>query len=88
MLIVILPWKRSSIINEFDGKLLLMKKQLDAAISTHLESELIGVRSVILDSVSPYRRFVQIENTKQDEHVSNLKNIKADILIIRSKLEK
>lgn len=82
-----MPWKKRQLTHEFNGRLDVMKKQLKSSIGTHLEHELMGVKSSILESVVPYRRFISIEQKKHDENFEAFKNLSTRIGSVRNKLE-
>ena len=84
--LLVVPWKKSSERAAFSEKMKTLRKELDDVILSNLEHELKSAQTRILDSVSPYRRFVTIEQEKSATTKTNITNIRVNTRKIRSKI--
>lgn len=62
--LMVVPWKKTSIRKDFELRITSFQTQLTTTFVNNLERELTLVNEKIMTSISPYSRFVKIEQNK------------------------
>jgi small GTP-binding protein len=83
----ILPHRRRSAKRELRGKVAAMRSQLMNALEEGLGGEAERSRRRILDTISPYARFVRSEQGRLEERRRRLVELRAEVEQLRARVE-
>jgi len=81
---MVLPMKKYQLKQEFKTKIDELKEKMYGSLAHHLDRELRKVHDKILESISPYTRFVNVESEKIESSSDAFKKSKRKIQKIRS----
>ena len=79
----ILPYKRAKVKKQFRENVNQLRTLLSDRLQQQFVQDLDESISSILHAISPYSRFIKIENKKFQEYRAKLNNIQSDIASIR-----
>lgn len=86
--LVFVPMKKRSIRKGFEGQMLKLKGGIDNIISDNISTDMERINSQIIDSVSPYSRFVRMERTKVVHLQKEFGEVHRDIRSIQDRIGK
>lgn len=86
--LVFVPLKKKAIKKEFETNMLKLKGSIDSIIADNISTDMERINSQILDSVSPYSRFVRMERTKVGQLQGEFSQVRTEIRNIQDRIGK
>ena len=84
--LIIVPWKRSSVRNDFAKRMDTLQGQLDTVIGNNFERELQAIGDRIKHAIAPYSRFVQGEKKKVEESLAQLGTLRESVRDLKKRI--
>jgi len=85
--LLVVPWRKSEVRKAYEKQLMQLEEQLDTTISNIIEKELNIVRERILNTISPYSRFIISEDKKINELKKEFSTIKESVRNLQAKVK-